>query len=83
MFDSRQRSENRPILLIIRSLWLSDVWSTDVLELADSADGDPFGHVEISLMVEAGIVRVNKLACDPPLWLTTHGKVVCEDLFQP
>ncbi len=43
--------------------------SSQPLQLAHSSAGDPLGHEDVPLLIEAGIMRVNELAVPPQGWV--------------
>ncbi len=44
----------------------------DAFQFRDAACGHPFGNVDIAVGSEAGVVRMNELAVDPFVWLTSQ-----------
>ena len=54
-----------------------------MLQEAHSADCDPFGQIDIALVVEARVVRVNELARLPEFGMLTHGEVVGQHSLEP
>lgn len=54
-----------------------------MFQKAHATDRHPLSHVDIAVVVEAGIVRMNELASLPAFRLPTHREVFSQDLRQP
>ena len=56
---------------------------SDMAQKVNPSHGDPFGDINISLVVKAGIMRMDESSVFPPFGLVAQAKVACQYLFAP